>query len=138
MATQEAPLLALTMTASGAVSARRLVGYDGAQATVQGQKVVGSAAYDAADGDHFAVNAKGTAIIEIGAAVSVGDELIVDADGKAIPSTGALSVGAGATPVTSSAANGAILTGATLPEHVFADALEAGAADGDLIEVLMR
>lgn len=131
-------IFALTRKAAGVVTACRAVGFDGLQATVQGQKVIGVAHTDAVLNDDFLVDVSGTTIVEIGAVVAEGDELIVDALGRAIPSTGPLGVAAGATPVTSSAANGAILTGGDGPEFVFADALEAGAAVGDFIEVLLR
>lgn len=127
-----------TKRASGAVTANRCVKFDGAQATVQGEKVLGVARNDAADTELFSVDAIGTAIVEAGAAIAVGDSLIVDALGRAIPSTGALVVAAGGVAVTSTAVNGAILTGADLPEYVFADALEAAAALGEKIEVLLR
>ncbi len=135
---QSIALLTLTIAASGAVARARAVGFDGAQATVQGQKVFGVATTDAADGVDMAVTTNGTAVIETGAAVAVGDSLIVDADGRAIPATGDLSVAAGATGVTSSAANGAILAGADLPEYVFADAIWDAAGSGEFIEVMLR
>ena len=131
-------ILALTRKAAGAITGCRLVGFDGLQATVQGQRVMGPAHTDAALGDDFTVDVAGVVVVEIGAAVSDGDALIVDATGRAIAATGALAVAAGATPVTSSAANGAILVGGDGPEYVFGDALQDGAQAGDLIEVLMR
>lgn len=134
---QSITTLALTKVAIGAVTACRAVGFDGAQATVQGQKVLGVAHTDAADGSELTINTRGTAMIEAGAAIAVGESLIVDAQGRAIPTTGNLAVAAGATAVTSTAANGEILTGGDLPEFVFADALEAAAA-GEFIEVLLR
>ncbi|HBT44311.1 MAG TPA: DUF2190 domain-containing protein [Rhodospirillaceae bacterium] len=137
MPAQKHPILTLTATASGAVAANRAVKYSDAQADTQGEKVKGVAAYAAADGQDFAVDVMGTTIIEAGDDVVVGDSLIVDAQGRAIPSTGALAVAAGATAVTSTAANGAILEGADLPEFVFADAVQAGGL-GDLIEIKLR
>ena len=138
MPTQSITLLSLTATASGAVTERRAVKFSGAQADTQGEKVLGVAHQGAADGKDFAVDVRGTAVIEAGAAIAVGESLIVDTQGRAIPATGSLAIVAGATAVTSSAANGQILEGADLPEHVFADALQAAAAAGDLIEVLLR
>lgn len=135
---QSISLLALTLTAPSAVAAYRAVGFDGAQATIQGQKVQGVARYAAATGEAYAVDVVGTAIVEAGAAFSKGDSLIVDGQGRAIAATGALAVKAGATAVTSTAANGAVLGGADLPEYVFADALEVAAASGRLVEVLLR
>lgn len=130
--------LALTVTAAGAVAYARAVGFDGAQASVAGQKVLGVARYAVADGAAGAIDVAGTAIVETGAAVAVGDSLIVDAQGRAVPSSGDLQVDAGAVAVLSAAANGAVLTGAELPEYVFADALQAADAAGELIEVLFR
>ncbi|MBF0371233.1 MAG: DUF2190 family protein [Magnetococcales bacterium] len=138
MSRQSITLLTLTITASGAITACRGVGHDGAQATTQGQKIVGVACTDAADTEGLSVDVKGTAVIESGATIAVGDSLIVDASGRGIPVTGALEVASGATPVTSTAADGAVFTGADLPEFVFADALQAAAGAGEFIEVLLR
>lgn len=129
--------LALTRTASGAVTKYRAVGFDGAQATVQGQKVLGSALYDAVDGEEFPVAVDDTVLVEAGAAIAAGDSLIVDAQGRVIPAS-PLEVAAGATQVTSTAANGAILTGSEPPNYIWADALEAASAAGQIIEVLPR
>jgi hypothetical protein len=139
MSRQAITLLELTVLASGAVTACRAVGYDGAQATAQAQKVQGVAVTDAVDKGYFPAVVKGTAIVEAGAAIAKGDSLIVDNQGRAIPMTGALAVKAGGTAVTSTAANGAaILSGGDAPEFVFADALEAASGAGKFIEVLLR
>lgn len=138
MSQQNIAILTLTMVANGTVEEHRVIGFDGAQATVQGQKVMGSAITSADDGESFGITTHGTAIVETGAAIAVGDAIITDAQGRAIPTTGPLSVAAGATPVTSSAANGTILQGATLPEYSFGDALQAAAGTGERIEVLLR
>ena len=137
MARQSLVNLALTLKASGAITQYRAVGFDGAQATVAGQKVLGVAAYDAADGDEFPVNVDDTVLVEAGAAMAVGDALTVDAQGRAVPAS-QLDVAAGGTAVTSTAANGGILTGSILPEYIFADALEAASGAGDIIEVITR
>ncbi|MEX0617537.1 MAG: capsid cement protein [Pseudohongiellaceae bacterium] len=135
---QRITLLALTFTASGLVSRHRAIGFDGAQATVQGQRVAGVAHFDAADGDDLTVGCAGTEIIETGAAIAITDTLIIDAEGRAIPSSGELSVDAGGTAVTSTAADGAILSGGDMPEYVFADPLETADGAGEFIEVLLR
>lgn len=138
MAKLQIPVLSLTFRASGAVAACRAVGFGGAQATVQGQKVQGVSPRPVASGEDSDVIVAGTAIIECGGTFAAGDSLMVDSSGRAIRVTGALAVRTGATAVTSSAANGAaILQGADLPEYVFADALEAGSV-GAMAEVLLR
>ena len=108
---QNIALLTLSVIASGAVSAQRFVAYDGAQA-VAGDAVQGAARADAADGDPVPVDAVGTAIVEAGAAVSVGDSLEADADGRGVPDT------SGGNPQV-------------------ARALEAATAPGQPIEVLL-
>ncbi len=135
---QNIATLSLPVTAAGAITARRAVGFDGVQASVQGQKIMGVARSDAASGEKVTLDVAGTVVIEAGAAIAVGDSVIVDAQGRAIPSTGQLAVAAGATAVTSSAANGGILTGGDAPEFVLGDALEAATAAGQFIEVLLR
>ena len=129
-------LSVLSLIAAGAVAANRAIGFDGAQATVQGQKVAGVSQYAAADGEAFAATTAGEAVIESGGEIAVGDSLISDDEGRAI-AAGALAIDAGATPVTSSGATGP-LEGADLPDFVFADALEAAATAGKFIRVLMR
>jgi hypothetical protein len=137
MSQQNISVLTLTLTANGAVTANRAIGFDGAQATSQGQKVMGPAVTDADSGLGVAVITHGTAIMESGAAIAIGDALISDSQGRIIPAS-ALAVGTGAVPVTSSAADGAILTGANLPDFVIADAMQAASAAGKMIEVLLR
>jgi len=135
---QQVPGLVLTKNANGAVLAYRCVTFGGAQAVTQGAKVLGVAQTNAADGVDFAVVVDGTVIVEAGAAVAIGDALICDNQGRAIPSTGPLALKAGATAVTSAAANGAVLQGGDPPEFVFADAMEAAPFAGGKIEVLLR
>lgn len=138
MSRQSSPLQALTYTANGAVAAYRGVGFNGAQATVQGQKVLGVSQRAAADTEDSDAVVSGSTVIESGGQFAKGDSLIVDNQGRAIKRTAVLGIAAGATGVTSTAANGAVLTGADLPEFVFADALEAAGGAGEFIEVLLR
>lgn len=136
--TQKIPMLTLSFQALGAVAACRAIGFNGAQATVQGQKIMGVAAHAVASEEIGAADAVGTGIIECGGNIAVGDSIICDVQGRAIKATGALAIKTGAILVTSTAANGAtILQGADLPEFVFADALQAGGT-GDKIEILFR
>ncbi len=135
---QKIAVLTSTLIAVGAASAHRAIGFNGSQATVQGQKVAGVATFDAVDGDTLSVDMVGTTVIETGAAINVGDGLIIDAQGRAVPTSGEINVPAGATSVTSTAANGPILAGGEMPEYVFADALDSAAGVGEFIEVLLR
>jgi hypothetical protein len=92
---------------------------------------------------------KGTAVAEAGAAVTVGAALVMDVSGRVVPATAlavssaGITVAVGATAVTSTLANGAILsgngtvTGGDLPQFVVGYALEAAAAAGNFIEILM-
>lgn len=126
-----------TIIATEALTRRRAVGYDGKKAGV-GAKAAGVAVYDADNGRECTLDKKGKTIMEAGAAVTVGAALTTDANGKAIPATTlAATVDSGATPVTSSAANGAIVTlaGSIPPQHIIGWAVSAASADGDFIEV---
>lgn len=138
MTKQSITTMALSVVALGAITEFRGVGYDNAQATVQGQKVLGFAHWTASDGDDLTVNCDGTVLAETGGVFSRGDSLIVDAQGRVIKSTGEISVAAGATAVTSTAAYGSILTGGDMPEYVVADALEDSTAAGQIVEIYMR
>lgn len=141
MSKQSIPLLALSIVAAGEIAAFRAVGYDDAQASVEGQKIKGVATSAAAQGDSITVNVAGTTIIETGDAIQVGDSLIVDDEGRAIPADPlAAEIKSGATDVKSTAANGEIvdLEGGDPPQYVFADALEAASGEGEFIEVKLR
>lgn len=139
MGTQNIVTLTLTKKSTSVIAANRAVTFAGAQASVQAEKIMGVArAPAAAIGDLVPVDVAGTVVMEAGSAITIGDAVIVDATGRAIPATGVLAVAVGAVAVTSSAANGAILTGGDGPEYILGDALEAAAAAGDLIEILLR
>lgn len=141
-------LLPLTLVAAGVIAAYRGVGYDALQATVAGQKIQGFAKTAAAAiGDAVTVEAKGTAIAETGGAFAIGDALTMDANGRVVAATALAvadpTINAGATPVTSTAANGDVttqgaITGGVLPQYVCADALEASGGAGEFVEILMR
>jgi hypothetical protein len=135
---QQAPGLVLTKRAIGAVTMYRCVTFSGAQVGTQGAKALGVAQINAIDGEDFSVAVDGTVIVEIGAAVAIGDALICDAQGRVIPSTGPLVLKAGAIAVTSVAASGAVLQGGDPPEFVLGDALEASIIVGAKIEMLLR
>lgn len=138
MSQQNISILTLTVVAAGTVSACRAVGFNGAQIAAQGGKPMGIAMAAATLGNALAVVTHGTAVAESGAAIPLGAALITDTQGRVIPATSALQIASGSTPVTSTAANGAILTGGDLPEFVFGDALQPAAGAGEFIEILLR
>ncbi|MBF0180719.1 MAG: DUF2190 family protein [Magnetococcales bacterium] len=138
MSQQSISVLTLTVVATGAIAAGRAVGFNGATVSTQGQKPMGIAMTAATAGAALAVVTHGTAVVESGAAITLGAALIADNQGRSIPSSGALQVAAGATAVTSSAANGAILAGGDPPEYVIGDALQAASGAGEFIEILLR
>lgn len=140
MTKQNISILELSLIAAGVITQYRGVGFDGNQATVQGQKIMGIAKFAVpAAGDDATLWCKGTAVCEAGAAINVGDSLIMDAEGRVIPSTSKLKIAAGAVAVTSVAANGLTdIVGGDSPEQVIGDAMQAAAAAGAFIEVLLR
>ncbi|MBF0126045.1 MAG: DUF2190 family protein [Magnetococcales bacterium] len=138
MSQQSISILTLTVVASGTIAAGRAVGFNGAVLSTQGGKPMGIAMTAASGGAALAVVTHGTAVVETGGAITLGAALIADAQGRLIPSTGALQVATGVTPVTSSAASGAILQGGDLPEHIIGDALQPASGAGEFIEVLLR
>jgi len=124
-------------SATAAITQFRGVDFSGVPIAVAGAKCAGIAKRSAAIGQPFEAVTLGTAICEAGAAITVGQPLAMDATGRVVPAT-ALQIAAGATAVTSAAANGATdLTGGIPPQWVVGDALEAAAAAGAFIEVLL-
>lgn len=109
MGRQATPILALTVTAAAALTEHRFVLQTGLACGANGA-AIGVAQTDAASGDAVAVTVLGTAIIDAGAAVTVGANLESDSLGRAV-----------------TASNGPVL----------ARALEAASAAGDKIEVLV-
>lgn len=136
MSTQARELLALSFVATAAVTAYRAVDDNGVQIATQGARCAGIAMRPAAIGDPFEAAAIGTATCEAGAPITKGQLLQLDNQGRVIPADAA-TIAAGATAVTSTAGNGAILAGGYLPEAVIGRALEAAAAAGDFIEVFL-
>ncbi len=140
MSRQSVSIFSPSVIAAGAITVYRCVGFDGAQATTQGQKVLGVARQAAAAaGEAIPVDSLGTAVIETGGAFAVGDSVICDNQGRAIKTTGKLAIAAGATQVTSVAANGVTaLVGGDTPEWIVGDALQASAGAGAFVEIMLR
>lgn len=134
MGQQSISTLDLSFCAKGAVLSRRAVGFDGAQATLQGQQILGISPRPVADKMYSEATASGTAVMEAGEAFPVGAELIVDAQGRAIvrrdrPVGGEWPRAVRNPPV-----------GYVEPpmEFVIADAMEAAGFAGEFVEVLLR
>ena len=66
---QKTSLLTHTVTASGAVSAHRFVGFDGAQVAASGGKALGVSTFAATDGQDLAVDVIGTTVVETAGAI---------------------------------------------------------------------
>lgn len=107
---QQTPIHELTIAATGAIVARRCVGYDGAQSGA-GEHIFGVAQTAGAIGDSVSCVAAGTAIVEAGGAIAVGGKVATDANGKVVAHSTGIAVGF---------------------------AIEAASADGDLIEVHLK
>ncbi|MDN5925043.1 MAG: DUF2190 domain-containing protein [Xanthomonadales bacterium] len=106
---QKISILTLSFVASAALEAERFVTAAGAYATSAGN-AGGVSATEAASGVLFAADVLGTAVVTAGAAVAKHAYVQVGTDGKAITQAAGIAV---------------------------AQALEAAAADGDSIEVLL-
>lgn len=106
---QKLALLTLSILATAVLTRERFVTAGGAVATAAGN-AVGVADTDNAIGDLAPVTAIGTAIVTAGAAIAKGAAVEVGATGKAVTKAAGITVGR---------------------------ALQAAAADGDRIEVLL-
>lgn len=104
-------ILTLTVIAAAALAANRFVEQDGTYPTAGGS-AFGVTRVDAVTGDPVPVDVLGTTIVECGAAVAKDVALMVDANGKVVPLAGSA-------------------------KQAVARSMEAGAADGALIEVLL-
>jgi len=102
------PILVISMTAAADLTRNRFIGANG-DVCAAAALAAGTVEYDVAAGEQATVNAQGLIIVEAAGAVAVGAQVESDANGKAVT----LSAGI---------ANGL--------------ALDAAAADGDLIRVL--
>lgn len=111
MSDQSRPVLTLTVTAAGAISANRFVTAAGAQAAADANAIGVARTAAAGAGEKIPVDVIGTASVEAGAAVTAGATVKADAQGRAIPwATSGARIGI---------------------------ALEAATAAGQLIEVLL-
>jgi len=140
---------AISLEAAAAVTAKRFVGYDG-QHCGAGKKAVGVAYFDAALGEQITLYGRGN-VVEVTAGsggLAVGDRVASDANGKGVTAAALaaaapvvdetkatidstkLTVDSGATPVTSTAANGAVITAAADAVQIAAGFLAAPVLSG--------
>ncbi|MCB6182319.1 hypothetical protein LIN78_01955 [Leeia sp. TBRC 13508] len=136
MSQQARDLLCLSFIAPSAVAQYRGVDFAGAQIAAAGARVAGISKRPAAAGEAYEAAAYGTAVCETGGVFAAGVPLVMDATGRVVAAA-TLSVASGATAVTSTAANGAILTGGVPPQFVVGDSLQASTAAGQFVEVLL-
>lgn len=151
MTQQARALLDFPIQAAGTISPYRFVGFDGAQATVAGQAVVGVSNRSATIAQWTDITIMGTAIVESGGVLAAGNPVATDTLGRAVAAAAltaagtSLTVAAGATPVTSTAANGAIvagnstLAGGVLPVYVAGRVApgNSAAGAGEFVEVIL-
>ena len=84
MSRNHTPTLTLTIVATGTIVADRFITPLGAQA-VADANTLGVSRVAGVSGDKLTVDVDGTAVVETGAAITVGQTLKVDASGRAIP-----------------------------------------------------
>lgn len=84
MSQQNVAILTLPLLLAGTVVANRFVTSAGAQTAADGN-ALGVTRSAGVSGDRITVDAKGTAMIEVGAAVTLGATIKSDAQGRAIP-----------------------------------------------------
>jgi len=134
---QSTPVLKRTIRATAAITRGRFVGFDGAHTAAAGQAWFGVAEYPAAIGQDVSCVVMGTAIVEAAAAFAVGDAVMPSNNGRAQAASNA-TIAAGAVAVTSAAANGAgTLAGSNLPQTRGGFCMQASAAAGQFIEVML-
>lgn len=125
-----------TVALAGTVAQRRFVGFAGDYPSANGKAL--GVSYDAGvSGDIIPVITHGIVLVEASGAISVGAAVAADSNGKAkAASAVAISVPAGATPVTSDAAQPNLVeAGGYLPQAINGYALDEASSDGDLIRI---
>ncbi|NRA86815.1 MAG: DUF2190 family protein [Rhizobiales bacterium] len=85
MSRTEHVLFSETKIATAPVKEQRFVGYDGTQATVLGQDILGVAHTDAEIGDAYGVSLIGIVSVYCASAIAIGGDVATDATGAAIP-----------------------------------------------------
>lgn len=76
-----------TVTLAGSATTCRCIGYDSLQVSTAGAKPWGIAKYGGVVGDRIAIVTEGSAVVEAGAAITMGNPLATDAQGRLVPAT---------------------------------------------------
>ena len=127
-----------TVTANGALTDSRAVGFDGAQISSAGAPMFGVARGGYSDGELARIVTRDACTAESGGAFSKGDPLALDANGRFIGASN-LSIDSGGTTVNSTAADGdTIFSGGVVPEAVVAYALEDATGAGEFPRIFIR
>ncbi|MBI2801249.1 MAG: DUF2190 family protein [Gammaproteobacteria bacterium] len=84
MSRNHTPTLTLTVVATGVIVADRFITPTGAQAGADAN-ALGVSRFAGVSGDKLTVDVMGTAVLETGAAITLGQTVKVDATGRAIP-----------------------------------------------------
>lgn len=133
------PILTITLLATAALLARRFTGFDGATCGANA-KALGVTEFAVDSGDVGPVHVSGVVLVEAGAAVTAGASVVSTAAGKAIAATAAavaVTLETDEVGVKLAGTATAVVSGSVLPQAVNGWALDAAAADGDLIRVLL-
>ncbi len=147
------PILTESILVSADTKKHRFIGFDGALC-VAGAKALGVSQVDAGSGEMMSVDVLGILLVETNEAISVGDPIKSAGSGAdagragkatdvAVSSAITSSVDTGATPVTSTAADGEVVTstavntviGGVLPEAINGYALDSASGAGEFIRI---
>ena len=131
------PILIDSIIAAVDLVKQRFVGFDGNLCAADA-KALGVSDADTKLGQQCPVATHGILLVETGGAVNVGDDVASDATGRAVAATPfSVTVPAGATPVTSDAAQPDLVeAGGVLPQAINGTALDAAAGPGEIIRIL--
>jgi hypothetical protein len=132
----EVPGITVSIPAAADLVKNRFIGVDGNYCAANA-KALGVSQTDTKQGQQCPVVTGGVKLVESGGAVAAGEEVVSDANGKAVAATAfSVSVPAGGTAVTSDAAQPDLTeAGGVLPQALNGQALDAAAGAGELIRV---
>jgi hypothetical protein len=151
------PAITVSWLAAAALVARRFIGFDG-NLCGAAAKALGVSELATAINEYCPVITDGIALVESGGILAAGNPVVSDSTGRAVAAAvfaaaapvvddSKLSIDTGATPMTSSAANGGVitaasgllaapvLTGSTLPQAVNGWVLDAASGAGEFVRV---